>query len=90
MFLNKFIKEKRLEKALTQKEAGEQLGFAKSQFISSLETGASRPPIPVLKRMCEVYNVSEEEMRQAYLKDAIEEAQEKASRAWPRKKGLHS
>ncbi|ASD63003.1 hypothetical protein B9G79_05185 [Bdellovibrio bacteriovorus] len=82
MNMAKFLKEKRIDAALTQLEVGQRLGFHKSQFISSLERGTSRPPVMVLKRMCEIYRVSEEEMRRAYLENAVEEAEVKAVKAW--------
>ncbi len=82
MNLCDFLKEKRNGVALTQKEAGELLGYKRSQFISSLERGGSRPPISVLKKMCLVYRVSENEMKRAYLEDVMENAQAKALRAW--------
>jgi transcriptional regulator with XRE-family HTH domain len=76
------LKQKRLEMALTQKEAGQMLGYRKSQFISSVERGTSRPPIAVLKRMCQIYRVTEEEMRTIYMEEAVSEAKNRAEKAW--------
>lgn len=82
MPLAKFIKNKRMDAALTQLEVGQRLGFHKSQFISSMERGASRPPIQVLKKMCEIYDIPESEMRKAYMNNAVVKAEERARHDW--------
>lgn len=80
--LSSFIREKRLNAVLTQQEAVKLLGYKKSQFLSNLERGNRKPPLEVLKRMCEVYKISQEEMRVEYLKQAKVDAEEKAIRRW--------
>lgn len=87
MSLSSFLRNKRLNAILTQKQVGEKLGFQKPQFVSSMERGTSRPPIIVLRRMCEIYRISEEEMRKAYIEDAMVEARQKAERAWTKREG---
>ncbi|AFY02428.1 helix-turn-helix domain-containing protein [Bdellovibrio bacteriovorus] len=82
MTIAKFLKDKRTDAALTQLEVGQRLGFHKSQFISSLERGTSRPPIEVLKRMCEIYQIPESEMRKAYVDSAISTAERRANDEW--------
>ncbi len=82
MSIGKFLRDKRANAALTQLEVGRRLGFHKSQFISSMERGTSRPPIQVLKRMCAIYRISEEEMKQAYLSSAVRAAEARALAEW--------
>lgn len=82
MPLAKFLKDKRTDAALTQLEVGQRLGFHKSQFVSSMERGTSRPPIQVLKKMCEIYQIPECEMRKAYMDNAIVMAEERARDDW--------
>ncbi|WP_374033682.1 helix-turn-helix domain-containing protein [Bdellovibrio bacteriovorus] len=82
MPLARFLKNKRMCSALTQLEVGQRLGFHKSQFVSSIERGTSRPPIQVLKKMCEIYQIPESEMRKAYVNNAVVKAEARASEDW--------
>ena len=82
MSLSEFIKAKRISAVLTQQEAVKLLGYKKAQFLSNLERGIRRPPLELLKRMCEVYQVSKEEMREQYVQQARIDAEEKAVRKW--------
>ena len=82
MTLAKYIKEQRLNAALSQKEVVRLLGYKKPQFLSNLERGTSRPPVDVLKRMCEIYRTSHQEMREMYIQESIEIAQRKAEGKW--------
>ena len=80
--LSKYLREKRVSVAMTQQQAGKMLGYEKSQFLSNLERGTSKPPLEVLKRMCEVYKISREEMRARYVEDVVREAESKALQRW--------
>lgn len=80
--LSEFIKQKRLNAVLTQQEAVSLLGYKKTQFLSNLERGLRKPPLEILKRMCEVYRISQEEMRIQYIQEAKVDAEEKAIRKW--------
>lgn len=82
MSLSDYIKKKRLNALLTQQEAAKLLGYKKSQFLSNLELGNRKPPLEVLKKMCEVYNIPHEEMRQAYISNSSKEAGENAEKKW--------
>ncbi|MFV8250027.1 helix-turn-helix domain-containing protein [Bdellovibrio bacteriovorus] len=82
MPLARFLKNKRTCAALTQLEVGQRLGFHKSQFVSSMERGTSRPPIQVLKKMCEIYQIPETEMRKAYIHNAVVKAEARACDDW--------
>ncbi|HEX7673175.1 MAG TPA: helix-turn-helix transcriptional regulator [Bdellovibrio sp.] len=82
MSLSEFIKQKRLGVFLTQQEAVKLLGYKNSQFLSSLEVGKRKPPIEVLKRMCEVYRISQDEMRSRYVQQAKVDAEVMAIKRW--------
>lgn len=82
MSLSEFIKQKRLGVFLTQQEAVKLLGYKNSQFLSSLEVGKRKPPLEVLKRMCEVYRISQEEMRNHYIQQAKVDAEKTALKRW--------
>ncbi|WP_168196447.1 helix-turn-helix transcriptional regulator [Bdellovibrio sp. NC01] len=82
MTLSNFIKKHRKDACLTQKEAVELLGYKNSQFLSNLEIGHRKPPVEVLKRMCKVYKVSEDEMLEQYVEQARIEAEKSARRKW--------
>jgi len=56
-----FIREKRLEKKLTQKELAEQL-FVSESAISKWEMGKSYPDITLIPDLCKALDISEREM----------------------------
>jgi transcriptional regulator with XRE-family HTH domain len=80
--MKEFLKNKRLNATLTQQQASTLLGYQSSQFLSNLERGLSKPPLPVLFKMCDVYGISEEEMRAQYLTWVKDEALKKATNMW--------
>ncbi len=82
MSLCDFIKKKRLSAFLTQQEAAKLLGYNKSQFLSNLELGNRKVPLQVLKKMCDVYKIPEKVMREEYIKQATEDAEENAQHKW--------
>lgn len=84
--LPKYIREQRQRAALTQQEAVELLGYRKSQFLSSLERGLTKPPVDVLKKMCEVYRIPCDDMRQRYIQSQMDDARKKAEAKWPENK----
>ncbi|WP_413293991.1 helix-turn-helix domain-containing protein [Bdellovibrio sp. HCB185ZH] len=82
MSLSDYIRKKRIDALLTQQEAAKLLGYKKSQFLSNLELGNRKPPLEILKKMCEVYNIPYEEMRQEYITSSTREAGENAEKKW--------
>ncbi|KYG64928.1 hypothetical protein AZI86_12075 [Bdellovibrio bacteriovorus] len=80
--MNQFLKTRRLQAVLTQQQASALLGYQSSQFLSNLERGLSKPPIPVLIKMCSIYGIPEEEMRSEYIRWVQEEAARKAEQQW--------
>ncbi|WP_413292747.1 helix-turn-helix domain-containing protein [Bdellovibrio sp. HCB185ZH] len=82
MSLSDFIRKKRMGAFLTQREAAKLLGYSRSQFLSNLERGNRKPPLEILKRMCEIYRVPEEEMKAEYIKQITEDAKESINQKW--------
>lgn len=82
MLLRYFLRDKRLSACLNQIEASSRLGYANSKFLSNVELGKRLPSVKLLKIMCEVYKVSPDEMKNAYVKDAIDRAEAAAVRRW--------
>lgn len=55
------IKLLRVSKGLTQKELASLLGV-KTSAVSKYETSAIFPSLPVLKKICEIFNISSDEL----------------------------
>jgi transcriptional regulator with XRE-family HTH domain len=71
--LSEFLKEKRTLAGLTQAEVAEKLGYTTAQFISNWERGISNPPISTIKKICQLYKVSNEEVYEIVLAQSIQE-----------------
>ncbi|WP_374035800.1 helix-turn-helix domain-containing protein [Bdellovibrio bacteriovorus] len=82
MSLSDFIRKKRLGAFLTQQDAAKLLGYNRPQFLSNLERGNRKPPIEVLKKMCEIYSIPEEEMKAEYVRQATADAIYNAHQKW--------
>ena len=52
-----FLKELRNEKGMTQEQLGEKLGVS-NKTISRWETGKYMPPVECLNMLCDIYNIS--------------------------------
>ncbi|WP_168196437.1 helix-turn-helix domain-containing protein [Bdellovibrio sp. NC01] len=74
MSLYEFLRQKRMNKALTQREAAELIGKSNHQFISNIERGSAKPSIAVLKQLCEIYDVEYSDMLNAYIDGEKEQA----------------
>ena len=60
--MSEFLKNKRIERGLSQIDVGRQLKFSSSQFISNWERGLSSPPIKVLKKLVKLYKMDAAEV----------------------------
>lgn len=69
--LANFLKSKRIEAGITQRDVAAKLGYTTPQFISNWERGLSSPPIPILRKISEMYGVSEDDLFQVVLKATI-------------------
>lgn len=62
-------KRKTHPREFSQGELSSALGYKNGQFISNVERGKCGLPMHVMSKFCEILNVSEDEVKQAYLKD---------------------
>ena len=67
--MGEFIRERREELGMTQREFGAELGYAYGNFIGMLETGQSRFPIDKWQRYAEVLEVPREEFLRRVFED---------------------
>lgn len=67
----KLVKTKRLghPKTYSQTELSTLLGYKNGQFISNVERGLCSIPLKNLKRLCEVLEISQTDLKAALLKD---------------------
>lgn len=67
----KLVKSKRLghEKTYSQTELSTLLGYKNGQFISNVERGLCSIPLKNLKRLCEVLDIPQSDLKAALLKD---------------------
>lgn len=63
-----YLKEKRVKANLSQAEVAEELGYSSPQFVSNFERGLCTPPLPALKQMLQLYNISKKEMVELLLR----------------------
>ena len=71
--LSEFLKEKRTQVGLSQKDVADKLGYSSAQFISNWERGLSSPPMHTLKKLAEMYNVNIDEMFDVILESTLEQ-----------------
>lgn len=60
--LSQYLKQKRMEKGITQLEASRYLGHTTSQYISNFERGLCEPSIETAMKLCDVYKVGRREL----------------------------
>lgn len=80
MVLAEFLKNRRIQKGLTQSAVAEKLGYTTSQFISNWERGISSPPMKTLKKLSKMYGVSPEEVYEIVLEVSVQEVTSKLQR----------
>jgi transcriptional regulator with XRE-family HTH domain len=73
--LAQFLKEKRTQSGLSQKDVATKLGYSTSQFISNWERGVSQPPINTLRTLATMYKVSAEQMFNVLLEETMLQVQ---------------
>lgn len=67
--LGSYLKTKRQQSGLTQKDVATKLGYSTAQFISNFERGLCSPPLNNLKVLVGLYNVPAEEVLDIILKE---------------------
>ncbi len=53
-----YLKDKRIEAGLTQKNVSETFGFKTPQFISNIESGKAGPPETLLNKLIDLYKIT--------------------------------
>lgn len=61
--LGKFLKKKRNEAGLTQRDIKTMFNYNSGQFVSNWERGLIVPPTPTLKALLKVYQVTDKEIK---------------------------
>ena len=69
--LAQFLKEKRVQSGLSQKDVATKLGYSTSQFISNWERGISHPPLNTLRSLSNLYKINPDEMFDVLLKATV-------------------
>lgn len=62
MKLKDFLKKKRNEVGLSQKELAKKLGYTTAQFVSNWERGISRPPMDSVPKIAKLIKANEKEI----------------------------
>lgn len=62
VMLGEFLRLKRENAGLTQKQVADRLGYATPQFISSWERAEREPPMNVIFRLAAIYSISAEKL----------------------------
>ncbi len=68
--LGTFLKQKRIESNLTQKELAHSLGNMNSQFVSNWERGLCAPPSHSFQRLIDVLRINRDRLVEIMLDDA--------------------
>lgn len=61
-----YLKEKRINNGLSQKQVSRHLGFSTPQFVSVLERGRAAPPLVVVTKLMSLYKIDRNEMYVIY------------------------
>ncbi|MGZ3744908.1 MAG: helix-turn-helix domain-containing protein [Pseudobdellovibrionaceae bacterium] len=69
--LAEFLRKKRIESGFSQLNVAKKLGYTSPQFISNWERGLSSPPIPTLRKLTELYQISPDLLFDIALKTMI-------------------
>lgn len=67
--LAEFLRKKREESGLTQKEISDSLGYTSPQFVSNWERGVSSPPLNCLAKLVELYKMNPKEIIDIMMKE---------------------
>lgn len=65
--LGQFLKKKRIEAGLSQKEVADKLKYSSSQFISNFERGLCAPPVKAMRVLILLYKMDSAEFTEYVL-----------------------
>lgn len=68
--LGNYLKNKRIETNLTQRELAQALGDMNSQFVSNWERGLCAPPSHCFQKLIELLKINREQLVQVMLEDS--------------------
>ena len=75
--LGLFLKQKRLQRRLSQRDVSDFMGYSTPQFISNLERGRANLPMNQLKKFQQVLGVDSKELCEKYIEHLEEIFQKK-------------
>lgn len=67
--LSSYLKEKRIERGLSQLDVAKVLGYSSPQFVSNWERGLVSPPLETIAVLVELYKVPPNEVIEYILKE---------------------
>ncbi len=67
-----YLKERREVAGLSQSEVARALGYSSPQFVSNFERGLCSPPLPALKKICELYKLVKKDLLERILRQERE------------------
>ena len=78
--LGKFLKEKRIEAGLSQKEVSDKMGWKTYQMVSNNERGMSNPPMKSISKLAKLYKIEESDIAEHMRVDEIKRINKKYSK----------
>lgn len=75
--ISDLLKKARENSGLSQAEVARELGYSSPQFVSNWERGLSSPPVPKLKKLCKMYQLSIDQAYEAMLNATLQEVERK-------------
>jgi len=84
--LGNFLKHKRVEAELTQRELAYALGDMNSQFVSNWERGLCAPPSHCFQRLIDILKINRDQLVDVMLEDSRVVIQAKVYRKKPKKR----
>ncbi|OFZ18454.1 MAG: transcriptional regulator [Bdellovibrionales bacterium GWB1_55_8] len=78
--LPEFLRQRRLSAGLSQKDVSDVMGYSTAQFVSNWERGTSHPPMNALRKLCQVYRVSADQLYEVLLADTLDRTEKELER----------
>ena len=78
--LGKFLKEKRIEAGLSQKEVSDKMGWKTYQMVSNNERGMSNPPMKSISKLAKLYKIEASDIAEHMRVDEIKRINKKYSK----------
>lgn len=88
--LNQYLKQKRVDRGLSQLEVAKVLGYTSPQFVSNWERGLVSPPLDTMAVLIDLYKMKPEEVIAKILDETREDLETKLLRRKRRTKSGHA